>query len=87
MLFLLWRASQLEHHVLHRKPVRNRAAVIGRCRFRACIARERDQRILIDSSGHGGRRLRSSTEGGPAARQQYQGADGDETHAFETPFH
>jgi len=86
-LLLLGRASQLEHQVLHRNVVRNRAAIIGRRRFWARIARERDQRILVDRGGDERRHSRVGTEGGPAARQQCQGADGDDTHAFEMPFH
>src|ERR1019366_2700870 len=85
-LLLLWSATQLEQHVLHREVCGNRAAIVSRRRFWTRVTRERDQRILVDGGGDQQRRSRARTEGGPGARQQYQGADRDETRAFEALF-
>ena len=83
-LLLLGSAPQLEHHVLHRKVVRNRAAIVVRGRLGTRVARERDQRIFVDGSSDERRHSRAGTESGPAAGQQDQGTGGGKTRAIAT---
>jgi hypothetical protein len=86
-LFLLGRAPQLEPQMLHRKAIRDRAAVVGRRRFGTGIAPERDEIVLVDliRDESGSHRRHARRGGGRRRKHRYGGQE--RQHAGEHDRH